>query len=203
MSVGLREPGTRSPSLQVKHQARQGQRQPPQLPDVHVRQDHQLQSLPHVPQVGALPCPLPAPEGAWGCPVLHSHRPAPLGQRCSGPQRPGGAARLCGPGRPSVLGIQWGGEAVFPGGLSQELQSQARIIQGEGRHQAMRLGGGPGSSGAGLAVQWEHKARRVGAHLTSRPPLAQGYFLPGLPLHQVWRRGAQGVSGSDPSLQDQ
>ena len=121
----------------------------------------------------------------------------------SGPQRPRGAARLCGLGRPSVLGIQWGGEAVFPGGLSQELQSQARIIQGEGRHQAVRLGGGPGSSGAGLAAQWEHKARRAGAHLTSRPPLAQGYFLSGLPLHQVWRRGAQGVSGSDPSLQDQ
>lgn len=33
--------------------------------------------------------------------------------------------------------------------------------------------------------------------------LAQGHLLPGVPVHQVWRGGAQGVSRSDASLQDQ
>lgn len=32
---------------------------------------------------------------------------------------------------------------------------------------------------------------------------SQGHLLPGVPVHQVWRWGAQGVSGSDASLQDQ
>lgn len=88
-------------------------------------------------------------------------------------------ARLCEPGRPAVPGIQRGGEAVVPGGPSQALQSQARTVQGEGRCQAVRLGGGPGGSGAGLAAR--EGGRPGGSGLISPPalPWRRGTFYQG------------------------
>lgn len=80
----------------------------------------------------------------------------------------------------------------------------------ESQHQAAREGEALSSPGRGdLCADGEvglgvfGPCHWLGVVLTSLPPSMQGHILPGLPVHQVWCRGTQGVSGGDASLQDQ
>lgn len=136
-------------------------------------------------------------EAAPSC-ILQS--PAPLGPALRWAPKSQGEQPVYGPGRPSVLGIQWGGEAVVPRGPVTGAAEPGLSSKGGRR----RLCFQEGSWGA-LGWLLSEGRRPGGPGLTSPPralPCHRGTFL-GLPLHQVWCRKHKEVSGSDPSLQSQ
>ena len=152
------------------------------------------------------------PRGPAAASLLCPHRRrAPLGQRCAGPQGPGETSHRVGGSRPSDVWDLAGRGGDCPRGCPGPPVGMAEPGRGPSKGRAStRLRIRAGVLGPRALRGGARGGRRQGGsggppHLLPLPPPtpAQRHLLPGLPVHQVWRRGAQGVSGGDPSLQDQ
>lgn len=65
------------------------------------------------------------------------------------------------------------------------------------------LQGGLQARGWAEALTTAERSRSPAQPRPHLPLSTQGHLLPGLPVHQVWRGGTQGVPGGDSPLQDQ